>query len=486
MVDASQNSVPGRLKSGNNFSISGTTFALLAFLIDALVIIVVASATGLVYHEVVYNSQTPLNYYPQFGVMVALFFCLPFIFKDKYNYKSYVIEKIEIERIFLVWNFAFFCVALIGFLTKTTGMVSRGHIVLFYCFGYIFVVLARRIFLQLVKTWMRAGYLAARKVLLVGDKRSIDQFTKRYEPWRNGLQVVNTVALWQRDEDRASAPVQERVKRRLSRAAAEARLEKVNDVFILLPWSDDKSISQCVDAFMVLPVALHLGPERIMDRFAHVNVSKIGSISSLHLTGQPLTPLQVMAKRGFDIVASFTGLVVLSPLFLIIAALIKLDSPGQAFFRQQRLGFNHKPFRIFKFRTMTTTDDGAIIPQARKNDPRTTRVGRFLRRFNIDELPQLLNVLRGEMSIVGPRPHAVAHDRAFENKIMLYARRHNVKPGITGWAQINGLRGPTETDEKMRQRVELDLYYIDHWSVFFDLYIVVMTLVSPKAYRNAV
>jgi lipopolysaccharide/colanic/teichoic acid biosynthesis glycosyltransferase len=156
------------------------------------------------------------------------------------------------------------------------------------------------------------------------------------------------------------------------------------------------------------------------------------------------------------------------------------------FFRQRRYGFNQQPFRIIKFRTMTTLDDGDVVPQATNDDRRVTRVGRFLRRWNIDELPQLVNVLKGDMSLVGPRPHALSHNREYERKISLYARRHNVRPGITGWAQVNGFRGCTDTDDKMRQRVDHDLYYIDNWSILLDLRILLLTVFSRRAYRNAV
>ncbi|MGL5734957.1 MAG: exopolysaccharide biosynthesis polyprenyl glycosylphosphotransferase, partial [Beijerinckiaceae bacterium] len=179
------------------------------------------------------------------------------------------------------------------------------------------------------------------------------------------------------------------------------------------------------------------------------------------------------------------GVLLLIPVALIVAIAIKLDSAGPVFFLQRRYGFNQKPFRIIKFRTMSAMDDGEHVSQARKNDSRITRVGAILRRFNIDELPQLLNVLRGDMSLVGPRPHALAHDHHFMRRIALYARRHNVKPGITGWAQVNGFRGETETDDKMIGRIEHDLYYIDNWSVFLDLTILMLTVFSPKAYRNA-
>jgi exopolysaccharide biosynthesis polyprenyl glycosylphosphotransferase len=178
-------------------------------------------------------------------------------------------------------------------------------------------------------------------------------------------------------------------------------------------------------------------------------------------------------------------LVFAAPFLLAIAALIKLDSPGPVLFRQRRHGFNQSEFRVFKFRTMTTLDDGRIVRQATKNDSRITRVGRHLRRFNLDELPQLLNVLLGQMSLVGPRPHALTHNDHYEELIRLYARRHNVKPGITGWAQVNGFRGETRAVRDMQRRVEHDFHYIDNWSLFFDVKILLLTVLSPKTYRNA-
>jgi exopolysaccharide biosynthesis polyprenyl glycosylphosphotransferase len=189
-------------------------------------------------------------------------------------------------------------------------------------------------------------------------------------------------------------------------------------------------------------------------------------------------------KRTFDLLAAIAGLVVLSPLFLIIALAIKLDSNGPVLFRQLRHGRNEQTISVFKFRSMSVMENGDEFRQVKKNDPRVTRVGRVLRRTNLDELPQLLNVLVGEMSIVGPRPQAIAHNRMYSEVIPRFCRRHSVKPGITGWAQANGYRGETDTIDKMVRRVEYDLHYIDHWSLWLDLKIVLMTLLSEKAYLN--
>jgi exopolysaccharide biosynthesis polyprenyl glycosylphosphotransferase len=199
----------------------------------------------------------------------------------------------------------------------------------------------------------------------------------------------------------------------------------------------------------------------------------------------PLSTFDLCIKRAFDLIFATIGLIVLSPLYLVVSAAIKLDSPGPIFFHQTRHGFNNEEIRVLKFRSMTVMEDGGNFTQAAVNDPRVTLVGRILRRTNIDELPQLINVLRGEMSIVGPRPHATAHNAFFNNRIAPFSRRHNVKPGITGWAQVNGFRGQTDTIEKMQRRIEHDLHYVDNWSFLFDIKIIVITLFSKQAYINA-
>src|SRR5665647_1265819 len=206
----------------------------------------------------------------------------------------------------------------------------------------------------------------------------------------------------------------------------------------------------------------------------------------LLVSRKPLSVAELAIKRTFDIIVATMALIALSPLLLVTALAIKLDSSGNIVYRQLRHGYNNKIIRVFKFRSMTVTEDGndAFTPTT-ENDGRVTVVGRILRRTNIDELPQLLNVLYGEMSIVGPRPHATKHNKIFEEQILPFARRHNVKPGITGWAQVNGYRGPADTLEIMQRRIDHDLYYIDNWSFFFDLKIILMTLFSKKAYKNA-
>ncbi len=211
-------------------------------------------------------------------------------------------------------------------------------------------------------------------------------------------------------------------------------------------------------------------------------MSLISPIATSRILRQPQP---VSGKRTLDVVLSLCALIVLAPALLVVALLIKLDSRGPVLFSQRRNGLNEKSFRIYKFRTMSVIEDGLNVQQAVEADPRITRIGRLLRRTNLDELPQLINVLKGEMSLVGPRPHAMAHDAEFARRVPRYCERFRVRPGLTGWAQVNGLRGPTDTDAKLAARLAHDLYYIENASFAFDLKILALTVLSRKAFTNA-
>lgn len=199
----------------------------------------------------------------------------------------------------------------------------------------------------------------------------------------------------------------------------------------------------------------------------------------------PISGLDAVFKRIFDVVFSTIIIFLLSPALLIISLLVKLSSPGPVIFKQKRHGLYGEEIDVWKFRTMVQMENGKVVTQAKKNDTRITRVGKFLRKTSLDELPQFFNVLSGTMSVVGPRPHAVAHNKYYRGKIKHYMRRHIVKPGITGWAQINGARGETETLEKMERRVNLDLDYIRNWRPWLDMYIVLLTVFKGFSDDNA-
>lgn len=450
-------------------------FAALAGLSDLAAIIASALAAGWLYHYLTYDRSMPVESLFRQGYVIAALFVMPNILRGEYAVTNYLGFAGHVPRVFMIWNAAFVSALLLAFITKTSGDVSRGAAVLFYISGFAALALVRLVLVRIVRDRAQGGGIAAKRIFLVGYEDEVKAFQARHDVHGLGLKIVSAAIL------RGPGSLADD----LALASASARLLRPDDIFVLVPWGERAAIEAAVDAFLRVPAAIHLGSESIVERFRDVRFERFGPISSLHLVRRPLSQLDIFLKRVLDLVLASVALVLLAPLFAVMAVLIKLDSKGPVFFLQRRYGFNQEPFRIWKFRSMTTMDDGPVIQQATANDVRVTRIGRFMRRTNIDELPQLINVLKGEMSLVGPRPHALAHDQQYEHTIALYARRHNVRPGITGWAQVSGLRGETNSDQKMRRRVEYDLYYIDNWSLLFDLRIMFLTVFSRKAYRNA-
>ena len=451
-------------------------FAFAAALADLGAIVTTSVGAGLAYHLARYEGFQPIDSFLQVGFIIGLLVLVPKISRDDYELSKYLSFQGHFGRMFMQWNIAFLSALALGFMTKTSAIFSRATVLAFYLCGFAALILVRIVIIRLVRAGSMSGAVSARRIFLVGLEDEVQAFSARYRPWEMGVQVVAAVAL------RAS---RETLKADLALAAASARMLRPDDVFILAPWSQQEVIDSAVEAFLRVPAAIHLGPERVLDRFSDAHISHMGPVSSLNLVRKPLTMIEVLQKRVIDCTLAALGLLVLAPVFALIALAIKFESRGPVFFLQRRYGFNQEPFRIFKFRSMSVMENSPAFRQATAGDARVTRVGRWLRRLNLDELPQLINVLFGNMSLVGPRPHALAHDQQFDNKIALYARRHNVIPGITGWAQVNGFRGETSTVGKMHNRVTCDLYYIDNWSLWLDMRILFLTVFSRKAYRNA-
>jgi putative colanic acid biosynthesis UDP-glucose lipid carrier transferase len=257
----------------------------------------------------------------------------------------------------------------------------------------------------------------------------------------------------------------------------------IDEVVIALANAPQPQTARLVDVLSVLPVDVWLCPAEF--KMPILGTSRLGALSLLQVKPKPIRDWGYALKLALDYVLGVISLIVFAPVMLAVAVAIKLDSPGPVLFKQRRHGYNHRLIHVYKFRTMRVTEDGPHVPQARKDDERVTRIGKFLRRTSIDELPQLFNVLKGEMSLVGPRPHAVAHNQLYCARLERYANRHCVKPGMTGWAQIHGFRGPTEDPEKMRKRVQMDLYYIENWSISLDLKIIALTPFVGFVHRNA-
>jgi Undecaprenyl-phosphate glucose phosphotransferase len=461
-------------------------FGPLILLADVIAIVSVAGLTEAIYHLYAYANVAANEYFLQIGVVAASIFVLPNLFRGEYALANYLSFRPHVRRSLQLWHVTFLCLLALGFVTKMTDVYSRGATILFYVVGFPALMLTRYAVVRAVVVGSRIGLVTAQRVFLIGDSGEIIRFLRQHQPWNLGLRIVGTAPLTPVAEGVPPESRAQMLRADLAAAIDGARSLGPDAVFIILPWSDTETIERCVEELLTIPAEIHLGPERILDRFDNVRIAKFGRIASLQLTRQPLSPFEVLQKRVFDFAVATGILLLILPFLIGVAVLIRLDGRGPVFFLQRRYGFNQQPFRIIKFRTMTTTDDGDVVVQATADDQRITRVGRWLRRFSIDELPQLLNVIKGDMSLVGPRPHALSHNREYEQKISLYARRHNVKPGITGWAQVNGLRGETDTDDKMHRRVEHDLHYIDNWSLWLDLRILLLTVFSRKSHRNAV
>jgi polysaccharide biosynthesis protein PslA len=472
-------------KARQPWAMSGLAFAFTSATIIAMTILLMAMVTGALYHIFAYGDANGLRNYAGLGLLVAFLYVLPFAFRNEFSLDSFVARGRCVTRLALVWTYAFIALGMVAFLTKTTADYSRGWLLLFYAVGFLSLLSVDAAIRYVAGKALLAGRLARRRLMLIGTADEIRNFID--SELRAGIahHVTTTVELPQGPLDVENLTCPTPIDLLLARALKAARAQDIEGIVLLSDWSNMAFVDRCVGAFSVLPVSIHLEMGELAKRFNGVRMENVGSIAALALTEQPLAPLQALLKRLFDIFVALLALLILSPLFGVLALLIRRDSVGPVFFTQRRRGYNQQEFRIYKFRSMTTLDDGDDIVQATKNDVRITRVGAMLRQFNLDELPQLINVLRGEMSIVGPRPHAVAHDRIFETKIGTYPRRLNVRPGITGWAQVHGLRGETNTDDKMAARVEHDLYYIDNWSIGLDLYVLFLTVFSARTYQNA-
>jgi putative colanic acid biosynthesis UDP-glucose lipid carrier transferase len=259
-----------------------------------------------------------------------------------------------------------------------------------------------------------------------------------------------------------------------------------NEIYITLPMRAEYRIKEVLNGLSDSTVTVKFIPDCFAFDLLHSQMTDIGGIPIISVYDSPLNSLtNKVFKRFEDIVLSIFILMLISPALIGIAIAVKTTSNGPIFFKQKRYGLNGKEIAVWKFRSMTVTEDDDVVPQAQRNDHRLTKIGSFLRRTSLDELPQFFNTLTGRMSIVGPRPHAKSHNEQYRKLIPKYMLRHTVKPGITGWAQINGLRGETETLDKMEKRVQYDLYYIDNWSLWMDIKIILLTIIKGFINKNA-
>lgn len=262
----------------------------------------------------------------------------------------------------------------------------------------------------------------------------------------------------------------------VSEVASYVREHNIQMIFISLPMVTQPRISKLLDDLHDTTASIYFLPDVYIFDMMQARFDNVGGVPVVAICESPLSGLDTVIKNFSDFVLASLILILIFPIMLVIALIIKLTSPGPAIFRQHRYGLNGEKFVVYKFRSMTVCEDGSNIAQAQMNDQRATRVGAFLRRTSLDELPQFINVLQGRMSIVGPRPHAVAHNEMYRKLIKGYMLRHKIKPGITGWAQVNGYRGETQELDKMKARIEFDLQYLQNWTIWLDLWIIMRTV----------
>ncbi len=271
----------------------------------------------------------------------------------------------------------------------------------------------------------------------------------------------------------------------LESLAAFVKENRIDLIYITLPMASQPRILNLLDDLRDTTVSIYFAPDIFVTDLIQGRMDEVAGTPVVAVCESPFSGVSGLVKRGSDVALSLLILLLIAPLLLAIAVGVKLSSPGPVLFRQRRYGLDGKEIVVYKFRSMTVCEDGGAIAQATRNDARITRLGAFLRRTSLDELPQFINVLQGRMSIVGPRPHAVAHNETYRKVVKSYMVRHKVKPGITGWAQVNGYRGETETVDKMQKRIEYDLEYLRHWSLALDLWIVAKTVLVVLRDRHA-
>jgi Undecaprenyl-phosphate glucose phosphotransferase len=392
----------------------------------------------------------------------------------------------QMTRMMSSWCLVFLLFMGAAVFSHLGGEVSRLWLSLFFFVGISSLIVERLVLRTLVRRWAREGRLDRRTIIVGADSNGEQLISALKSHDDSDLAILGVF------DDRGDSRAQETCAGlpklgKVGDIVEFARRTRVDLVLFALPISAETRILEMLKKLWVLPVDIRLSAHTNKLRFRPRSYSYLGKVPTLHVFEQPITDWDLVLKWTFDRVVGALILLLLSPVMALVAIAIKLDSPGPVLFRQKRFGFNNERIDVFKFRSLYHHQaDPLAAKVVTKNDPRVTRVGRFIRKTSLDELPQLFNVVfKGNLSLVGPRPHAVQgklQNQLFDEAVDGYFARHRVKPGITGWAQINGWRGEIDNEEKIQKRVEFDLYYIENWSVLFDLFILCKT---PLALLNA-
>jgi putative colanic acid biosynthesis UDP-glucose lipid carrier transferase len=419
----------------------------------------------------------------------ALLAIVVFAFAAEFThlYSSWRLHSFRDEALELLLVVLMVSAAVVGaaFLSKTSASFSRVVIVT-WCGAAFSVLMLERVMIRLALRAVRRRGRNTRTLAIAGAGLTAINVVKqvRSAEW-SGLEVT---AFYDASATIGSRPIAEvpiEVKGDLRDLVNLARNAEIDYVYIALPTREEDQVMWLVDELADTTASVYVVPDLFIFQLKQARWTNVGGLPIVSIYESPFDGMNGWLKRVEDLLLGTAILVVAAIPMLAIAIAIKCTSKGSILFKQRRYGLNGKVVEVWKFRTMTCSDDGDVVRQATKCDARITRLGGFLRRSSLDELPQFFNVLAGDLSVVGPRPHAVAHNEQYRSLIPGYMLRHKVKPGITGWAQINGWRGETDTLEKMQKRVECDLEYVQHWSLWLDLKIVALTIIKGPYSKNA-
>ena len=399
-----------------------------------------------------------------------------------YDLRELANLKAQLGRVAAGWAMTFALLIAVAFFDKVSNQFSRLWIGSWFSLGISASLAARCMVCAYLGKRKREGTLTV-DVAIVGTPAFVTQVKRRLAAETTlDFRVVGQF------EPSIGQPGCDGGLNTIDALLRLARRTRIHEIIVQLPEKRETGFNAMIEKLGELPVNVSLCPDLSDLSIAPRRLAVLREAVMINVFERPLAGWGSIVKRAEDAILSALLLCLFMPLMMFIALFVKLGSPGPVFFRQQRFGFNNNPIWVYKFRTMYdgagNNDPG--VTQAKRKDPRVTRIGAVLRRTSLDELPQLINVLKGEMSLVGPRPHAIAHNEYYAKLIDRYLHRHRVKPGITGWAQVNGLRGETPTIEAMHARVKHDLFYIENWSIWFDLWILLRTFavgfVHPNAY----
>jgi Undecaprenyl-phosphate glucose phosphotransferase len=445
--------------------------------------------SGVVLYGVYVGFSTHLYWhYPVVAFGASLLTVLLLEIMDCYQVTALMRPFANAGRIAAVWAGTFALMATAGFLLKISADFSRFWVGGWFVTGFVLLFGLRLVMARLIRRWARNGAMERRAVIVGGGKAAEVLIRSLEKQPDNDIRICG---IFDDRDDKRSPPVVAGYPKlgTVAELIEFARIARIDMLIVSLPLTAESRVLALLKKLWVLPVDIRLSAHSNQLRFRPRSYSYIGAVPMLDIFDKPINDWDSVAKRAFDIVFSLVGIVLFSPVMIATAIAIKLDSKGPVLFKQKRHGFNNEVVEVLKFRSMYVEQcDPTARNAVTKNDPRVTRVGRIIRKTSIDELPQFFNALLGSLSLVGPRPHAVyaqSQNKLYNEVVDGYFARHRVKPGVTGWAQINGWRGEIDTDEKIKMRTEFDLYYIENWSLWFDLKIMLLTPVRLLNTENA-